>query len=153
MGRPFSTKRRRRVIAAIQWMRIAKKMHAPMTGVAKRTSSPTTVATNQDYAALSHTATLSRLAKLAPQNGGATKIGPPLKLDNSLRRNYRVSSRPFGSNGIRDRETIDVELRLLAAVRRSIREQGGEPSGRQVDELLDELSLDVTKRQMYGKSF
>jgi hypothetical protein len=90
---------------------------------------------------------------LAPQNGGATKIGPPLKLDNSLRRNYRVSSRPFGSNGIRDRETIDVELRLLAAVRRSIREQGGEPSGRQVDELLDELSLDVTKRQMYGKSF
>ena len=33
---------------------------------------------------------------------------------------------------------IDSELRLLAAVRRSIRERGGEPSSRQVDELLDE---------------
>jgi hypothetical protein len=39
---------------------------------------------------------------------------------------------------MRDRETIDSELRLLAAVRRSIRERGGEPSNRQVDELLDE---------------
>jgi hypothetical protein len=38
----------------------------------------------------------------------------------------------------RDRETIDSELRLLAAVRCSIREHGGEPSSRQVDELLDE---------------
>jgi hypothetical protein len=38
----------------------------------------------------------------------------------------------------RDREIIDSELRLLAAVRRSIREHGGEPSSRQVDELLDE---------------
>jgi hypothetical protein len=38
----------------------------------------------------------------------------------------------------RDRETIDSELRLLGAVRRSIREHGGEPSSRQVDELLDE---------------
>jgi hypothetical protein len=37
-----------------------------------------------------------------------------------------------------DRETIDSELRLLAAVRWSIREHGGEPSSRQVDELLDE---------------
>jgi hypothetical protein len=36
------------------------------------------------------------------------------------------------------RETIDSELRLLAAVRRSIREHGGEPSSRQVDEWLDE---------------
>ena len=35
-------------------------------------------------------------------------------------------------------ETIDSELRLLAAVRWSIREHGGEPSSRQVDELLDE---------------
>jgi hypothetical protein len=33
---------------------------------------------------------------------------------------------------------IDSELRLLAAVRWSIREHGGEPSSRQVDELLDE---------------
>ena len=39
---------------------------------------------------------------------------------------------------MRDRETIDSELRLLAAARRSIREHGGEPSSRQIDELLDE---------------
>jgi hypothetical protein len=37
---------------------------------------------------------------------------------------------------MRDRETIDSELRLLAAVCWSIREHGGEPSSRQVDELL-----------------
>jgi hypothetical protein len=41
---------------------------------------------------------------------------------------------------MRDREIIDSELRLLAAVRRSIREHGGEPSSRQVDELLDDLT-------------
>jgi hypothetical protein len=39
---------------------------------------------------------------------------------------------------MRDIETIDGELRLLASVRRSIREHGGKPSSRQVDELLDE---------------
>jgi hypothetical protein len=39
---------------------------------------------------------------------------------------------------MRDRETIDSELRRIASVRRSIREQGGQPSCRQVDELLDE---------------
>jgi Protein of unknown function (DUF732) len=39
---------------------------------------------------------------------------------------------------MRDRETIDSELRLLAAARRSIREHGGELSSRQIDELLDE---------------
>jgi hypothetical protein len=39
---------------------------------------------------------------------------------------------------MRDREAIDSVLRLLAAVRRSIREHGGEPSSRQIDELLDE---------------
>ena len=39
---------------------------------------------------------------------------------------------------MRDRETIDSELRLLAAVRWSIREHGGEPSSRQVDAPLDE---------------
>jgi hypothetical protein len=39
---------------------------------------------------------------------------------------------------VRDIETIDAELRLQAAMRRSIREHGGEPSSRQVDELLDE---------------
>ena len=37
-----------------------------------------------------------------------------------------------------DLDTIDSELRLLAAVRWSIREHGGEPSSRHVDELLDE---------------
>jgi hypothetical protein len=40
---------------------------------------------------------------------------------------------------MRDRETIDSELRLLAAVRRSIREHGVEPSSRQVDERLAHL--------------
>jgi hypothetical protein len=39
---------------------------------------------------------------------------------------------------MRDRDTIDDELRLLAAVRWSIRDHGNEPSGRQIDELLDE---------------
>jgi hypothetical protein len=38
---------------------------------------------------------------------------------------------------MRDIETIDSELRLLAAVRRSICERGGEPPSRQVDELLE----------------
>jgi hypothetical protein len=39
---------------------------------------------------------------------------------------------------MRDLETIDSELRILAAVRWSIREHGGEPSSSHVDELLDE---------------
>jgi hypothetical protein len=39
---------------------------------------------------------------------------------------------------VRDQETIDSELRLLAAGRRTVREYGIEPSNRQVDELLDE---------------
>jgi hypothetical protein len=39
---------------------------------------------------------------------------------------------------MRDLDTIDSELRLLAAVRWPIREHGGEPSSRHVDELLDE---------------
>lgn len=47
---------------------------------------------------------------------------------------------PTKSEGrrVRDVETIDAELRLEAAARRSIREHGGEPSSRDVDELLDE---------------
>lgn len=40
---------------------------------------------------------------------------------------------------MRDRETIDAELRRIAAGRRSIREQGRQPSSREADELLDEL--------------
>jgi hypothetical protein len=39
---------------------------------------------------------------------------------------------------VRDLETIDAELRLLAVIRWSIREQGGQPGSRQIDELLDE---------------
>jgi Protein of unknown function (DUF732) len=39
---------------------------------------------------------------------------------------------------MRDREIIDSELRRLAAMRRSIRERGGEPLTLQVDKLLDE---------------
>ncbi len=38
----------------------------------------------------------------------------------------------------RGQETIDSELRLLAAVRRTIRENGGQPSSHHADELLDE---------------
>jgi hypothetical protein len=45
---------------------------------------------------------------------------------------------------VRDLETIDSELRLLAAVRWSIRAHGGEPSSRQVDELLDERLAHTT---------
>src|SRR5580693_5833838 len=43
---------------------------------------------------------------------------------------------------MRDRQTIDSELRRIATVRRSMREQGGEPSCREVDELLDERLSD-----------
>lgn len=39
---------------------------------------------------------------------------------------------------MRDRDTIDSELRRLAELRRSIRAHGGELSSRQIDELLDE---------------
>ena len=39
---------------------------------------------------------------------------------------------------MRGRDTIDDELRLLAAVRWSIRERDGQPGSLQVDELLDE---------------
>ncbi|KMV22474.1 DUF732 domain-containing protein [Mycobacterium heckeshornense] len=39
---------------------------------------------------------------------------------------------------MRDRDTIDAELRRLVALRRSMREHGGELSSRQLDELLDE---------------
>ncbi|KAA8960978.1 DUF732 domain-containing protein [Mycobacterium sp.] len=39
---------------------------------------------------------------------------------------------------MRDRDTIDSELRRLAAMRRSLRTHGGEPLDRLLDELLDE---------------
>ncbi len=50
----------------------------------------------------------------------------------------RLVSAEFYACYVRDRDTIDAELRRLAAMRRSIREQGGQPSCRQADELLDE---------------
>jgi hypothetical protein len=50
----------------------------------------------------------------------------------------RVTTPPLGFDATRDLDAIDSELRLLAAVRWSIREHGGEPSSRQADELLDE---------------
>ncbi|WP_204806027.1 hypothetical protein [Mycobacterium riyadhense] len=39
---------------------------------------------------------------------------------------------------MRTRDDIDAELRLLVAVRQPIREQSGEPSSCQINELLDE---------------
>jgi hypothetical protein len=39
---------------------------------------------------------------------------------------------------MRDRETIDQELRRIALGRKSMRERGGQPSIREVDALLDE---------------
>ena len=49
-----------------------------------------------------------------------------------------AAGNPYTLGFVRDLDTIDSELWLLAAVRWSIREHGGEPSSRQVDELLDE---------------
>ena len=62
LGRPIPTKRRSRVVAGIQWMRIPNTMHAPMTGVAKRTSSPNTMATNKR---LSRTNTYGKLSEVS----------------------------------------------------------------------------------------
>jgi hypothetical protein len=39
---------------------------------------------------------------------------------------------------MRNLDTIDSELRLIAVVRRSLREHGGEPFSRHVDELRNE---------------
>jgi hypothetical protein len=47
---------------------------------------------------------------------------------------------PLGLANMRDLDTIDSELRFHSAMRRSIRAHGGEPSSRQIDELLDERS-------------
>jgi hypothetical protein len=40
---------------------------------------------------------------------------------------------------MRNRETIDAELRRIALLRQSLREQGRQPSSREADQLLDEL--------------
>ena len=72
----LGTKRRSSVVAGIQWMRIPKKIHAPTTGVAKRTSSPNVLATAQDYAALIHMANFPSRANWyvkVPPAGGACR--------------------------------------------------------------------------------
>jgi hypothetical protein len=50
----------------------------------------------------------------------------------------RPADQTFTLCPMRDLDTINSELRQLAAVRWSIRGHGGEPSSRHVDELLDE---------------
>jgi Protein of unknown function (DUF732) len=52
---------------------------------------------------------------------------------------------------MRDRDTIDSELRLLAAELRSIRERGGRPSSSRVDELLDERLGHLPERPQTSK--
>jgi hypothetical protein len=42
---------------------------------------------------------------------------------------------------MRTRKDVDAEPTLLGAVRRSIREQGGDPSTLKNDELLDERGI------------
>jgi len=51
-----------------------------------------------------------------------------------------LSVRARSLNCVRTRDDIDAELRLLIAVRQSIRDQG-DSSGRQIDELLDEWGM------------
>jgi hypothetical protein len=91
---------------------------------------------------------VKRLPRPLCRNASSRASGPPklrlhptrsFGIGGCFNADLRPSARPlrFGCN-LRDPETIDSELRLLAAVRRSIREHGGEPSSRQVDALLDE---------------
>ena len=40
LGPPLPTKRRSRVVAGIQWVRLSDTMHTPITGVAKRATPP-----------------------------------------------------------------------------------------------------------------
>lgn len=49
-----------------------------------------------------------------------------------------MSARFRSLDYMRTRDKIDAELRLLVAVRQSIREQRGEPPSCQINELLDE---------------
>ena len=47
-----------------------------------------------------------------------------------------------------DRDSIDYELRLIAAVRRAVRDEGGPmPTTAPMDELLDERLARVTSHQ------
>jgi hypothetical protein len=52
-----------------------------------------------------------------------------------------MSGLHFRLGKVRIRHEIPAALRLLAAVRRWIRDQGGEPSSREVDELLAERAM------------
>lgn len=52
-----------------------------------------------------------------------------------------MSGLHFRLGKVRTGYFIDAEMRLLAAVWRSIRDQGGEPSTRQLDELLAERDM------------
>jgi hypothetical protein len=60
---------------------------------------------------------------------------------------------------MRDRETIDSELRRLAEKHRSLREQGRQPSGKEFDDLLDErlghrpARLDVDVLDAFERQF
>jgi hypothetical protein len=52
-----------------------------------------------------------------------------------------LSVRVRSLKGMRTRDDIDAELRLLVAVRQSVHEQDGDPPSRQIDELLDERGM------------
>ena len=61
---------------------------------------------------------------------------------------YALRPDRYGFVNVRDGTVIDSELRLRARLfRRSIREHGGEPSSRQVDELLDERLAHRARRE------
>jgi len=49
---------------------------------------------------------------------------------------------------VRSVDTVDAELRLLAAVRRSIREQGGKLTTEAADQLRDERRLSTKGAEM-----
>nr|WP_170826186.1 hypothetical protein [Mycobacterium malmoense] len=51
---------------------------------------------------------------------------------------------------MRTRDDIDDELRGLAAVRRSVRERGDEPSMCHIDELLDEWAAHELRHEGDG---
>ena len=68
---------------------------------------------------------------------GVGDLGNPAP-DHDAKLLTRRPRRPPYARLVRDRETIDAELRLLAAVRRSLREHGVDPGTQRVDALLDE---------------
>ena len=62
LGPTLPTKRRSRVVAGIPWVRLFDTMHTPITGVAKRASSPNTVTTLKTKPYPSQMANFSRFA-------------------------------------------------------------------------------------------